>query len=126
MEKYERINLDEYVQTGEGGTAVSYIHREAGDTLVKLYNPGFEADKDQEVLRMRRTASREDQNPGNLVLATCWSIPGRPESHKSGPGHVLGLTVLARVAPPVRKIPYLCTKLWKIISLEKLTGLEKC
>ena len=69
---------------------------------------------------------REDQNPGKLVLATCWSIPGRPESHKSGPGHVLGLTVLARVAPPNRKIPYICTELWKIISLEKLTGLAKC
>ena len=37
MEKYDRINLDEYIQTGEGGTAVSYIHRGAGDTLVKLY-----------------------------------------------------------------------------------------
>lgn len=45
MEKYDRINLDEYIQTGEGGTAVSYIHRGAGDTLVKLYNPGFEAEK---------------------------------------------------------------------------------
>lgn len=55
MEKYERINLDEYVQTGEGGTAVSYIHREAGDTLVKLYNPGFEADKAQEEFQVSRT-----------------------------------------------------------------------
>ncbi len=40
----ERINLDDYIQTGEGGTAVAYTHKD-GKTLAKLYNPGFEADK---------------------------------------------------------------------------------
>ena len=55
MENYEKINLDEYIQTGEGGTAVSYIHREAGDTLVKLYNPGYEADKAKEEFLVSRT-----------------------------------------------------------------------
>lgn len=54
MEKYDRIDLDEYIQTGEGGTAVSYIHRGAGDTLVKLYNPGFEAEKAKEEFRISR------------------------------------------------------------------------
>ena len=44
MKTYERINLDDYIQTGEGGTAVSYTHK-TGDTLAKLYNPGFEADR---------------------------------------------------------------------------------
>lgn len=40
----ERINLDDYIQTGEGGTAVAYTHKD-GKTLAKLYNTGFEADK---------------------------------------------------------------------------------
>lgn len=54
MEQYERIDLNDYVQTGEGGTAVSYIHQGAGDTLVKLFNPGFEAEKAQEEFRISR------------------------------------------------------------------------
>jgi uncharacterized protein (TIGR02172 family) len=44
MEAYERINLDEYIQTGEGGTAQAYTRKD-GKTLAKLYNPGFEADR---------------------------------------------------------------------------------
>ena len=41
---YERINLEDYIQTGEGGTALAYTRKD-GKTLAKLYNPGFEADK---------------------------------------------------------------------------------
>lgn len=44
MHTYETIDLNEYVRTGEGGTAVSYTHK-TGNTLAKLYNPGFEADR---------------------------------------------------------------------------------
>ena len=44
MEAYERINLDDYTRSGEGGTAVSYTHKD-GNTMAKLYNPGFEADR---------------------------------------------------------------------------------
>ena len=47
METYEKINLEEYTRTGEGGTAVSYTHKD-GATLAKLYNPGFEADRAKE------------------------------------------------------------------------------
>ncbi|QVJ81079.1 TIGR02172 family protein [Prevotella sp. khp1] len=39
-----RINLDDYIQTGEGGTALTYTHKD-GLSLAKLYNPGFEADR---------------------------------------------------------------------------------
>lgn len=39
-----QINLDDYIQTGEGGTAVTYTSND-GKTLAKLYNPGFEADR---------------------------------------------------------------------------------
>ena len=38
------ISLDEYIQSGEGGTAITYTRKD-GQSLAKLYNPGFEADK---------------------------------------------------------------------------------
>ena len=44
MDNYEQINLEDYIQTGEGGTAQAYTRKD-GKTLAKLYNPGFEADK---------------------------------------------------------------------------------
>ena len=44
MSETEKINLDEYVQTGEGGTALTYTRKD-GHSLAKLYNPGFEADR---------------------------------------------------------------------------------
>lgn len=44
VNNYERINLDDYIQTGEGGTAITYSSKD-GKTLAKLYNPGFEADR---------------------------------------------------------------------------------
>ena len=40
---YEKINLDDYVKTGEGGQGVAYTHK-TDKRLAKLYNPGFEAD----------------------------------------------------------------------------------
>ena len=39
----ERINLDDYIQTGEGGTALTYNHKD-GKTLAKLFLPGIAAD----------------------------------------------------------------------------------
>lgn len=47
MHDVQRINLDDYIQTGEGGTSVAYTHKN-GKTLAKLYKPGFEADKARE------------------------------------------------------------------------------
>ena len=46
-EEVEKINLDDYVATGEGATAISYTHR-TRDTIAKLYHPGFEADRAKE------------------------------------------------------------------------------
>lgn len=40
---YEPINLDDYIQTGEGGTAITYNHRN-GRTLAKLFTPGYAAE----------------------------------------------------------------------------------
>ena len=41
--EYQKINLDNYVQTGEGGTALTYSNK-AGNTLVKLFSPGMGAE----------------------------------------------------------------------------------
>lgn len=41
--EYQKINLDNYVQTGEGGTALTYS-KKAGNTLVKLFSPGMGAE----------------------------------------------------------------------------------
>ena len=43
MEKYEPINLEDYVQSGEGGTALSYSHND-GKTLAKLFMKGMGAE----------------------------------------------------------------------------------
>ena len=43
MNDFERINLDDYIQTGEGGTALTYNHKD-GKTLAKLFMSGFAAD----------------------------------------------------------------------------------
>ena len=43
MENYKQIDLNDYVQTGEGGTALTYNHKD-GKTLAKLFMPGFAAD----------------------------------------------------------------------------------
>ena len=37
---YQQINLDDYIQTGEGGTALSYSNKD-GRTLAKLFTPGY-------------------------------------------------------------------------------------
>jgi uncharacterized protein (TIGR02172 family) len=44
MSTYETIDLNDYIRTGEGGTAQAYTRKD-GKTLAKLYNPGFEADR---------------------------------------------------------------------------------
>lgn len=40
--EYQRINLDDYFQTGEGGTSLTYNNKN-GRTLVKLFTPGIGA-----------------------------------------------------------------------------------
>ena len=59
---YEPINLDDYIQTGEGGTAITYNHRN-GRTLAKLFTPGYAAE----------TARREF-----LVNRVVYDITGKP------------------------------------------------
>jgi len=42
-EEVQRIDLNDYVQTGEGGTALTYSHKD-GKTLAKLFMPSMAAD----------------------------------------------------------------------------------
>lgn len=44
MDNYEKINLEDYIQTGEGGTALTYNHKD-GKTLAKLFMPGMGAEQ---------------------------------------------------------------------------------
>ena len=44
MDTYKQIDLNEYVQTGEGGTALTYNHKD-GKTLAKLFMPGMGAEQ---------------------------------------------------------------------------------
>lgn len=39
--KYEKINLEDYILTGEGGTALSYDSKD-GKRLLKLFNKGYD------------------------------------------------------------------------------------
>ena len=43
MDEVQRINLDDYVQTGEGGTSLTYNHKD-GKTLAKLFMSSMAAD----------------------------------------------------------------------------------
>ena len=54
MNQYETIHLEDYFQSGEGGTAVSYTHK-IRPSLAKLYNPGFEAERAVEEFLTART-----------------------------------------------------------------------
>ena len=42
-EEIQRIDLNDYVQTGEGGTALTYNHKD-GKTLAKLFMSTIAAD----------------------------------------------------------------------------------
>ena len=44
MEHYKQIDLNDYVQTGEGGTSLTYTHK-TRPALSKLFNPGSEAEQ---------------------------------------------------------------------------------
>ena len=54
-EDVQVINLDDYIQTGEGGTALTYTHKD-GRSLAKLYKSGFEAERAKAEFRQSLTA----------------------------------------------------------------------
>lgn len=52
--EFQKIDLGDYVQTGEGGTALAYTHK-SGKSLAKLYNPDFDVGKIKEEFWTSRT-----------------------------------------------------------------------
>lgn len=52
--EFQKIDLNDYVQTGEGGTALAYTHK-SGKSLAKLYNPDFDVGKIKEEFWTSRT-----------------------------------------------------------------------
>lgn len=54
MEKYEHINLEDYFQSGEGGTALTYSHKD-GKTLAKLFTPGMGAESAEREFLVSKT-----------------------------------------------------------------------
>jgi uncharacterized protein (TIGR02172 family) len=54
MENYENINLEEYTLSGEGGTALSYSHKD-GKTLAKLFMKGMGAETAEREFLVNKT-----------------------------------------------------------------------
>jgi uncharacterized protein (TIGR02172 family) len=54
MEHYEHIDLDDYILSGEGGTALSYNHKD-GKTLAKLFMQGMGAETAEREFLVNKT-----------------------------------------------------------------------
>lgn len=54
METYEKINLDDYIQSGEGGMALTYNHKD-GKTLAKLFMKGMGAETAEREFLVNKT-----------------------------------------------------------------------
>jgi uncharacterized protein (TIGR02172 family) len=69
-EEIQRIDLNDYVQTGEGGTALTYTHK-TRPTMAKLFNPGNEAElAEKEFLTARAVFEMGIPTPEPLRLVT--------------------------------------------------------
>ena len=70
MNTYETINLNDYVQTGEGGTALTYTHK-TRPTMAKLFNLVNEAElAEKEFLTARAVFEMGISTPEPLRLVT--------------------------------------------------------
>ena len=61
-EEYEHICLDDYIQSGEGGTALSYSHKD-GKTLAKLFMAGMGAETAEREFLVNRTVYKWESLP---------------------------------------------------------------
>ena len=71
----ERINLEDYFQTGEGGTALTY-NRKDGKSLAKLFMPSFAAETAVREFRINQVVYESGFNRRNPL----W---GRIRTHQS-------------------------------------------
>ena len=54
MNEVQKINLEEYIQTGEGGTSLTYTHK-TRNAMAKLFNPGNDAELAEREFMTART-----------------------------------------------------------------------
>jgi len=67
---YKQVDLNEYVQTGEGGTSLTYTHK-TRPALAKLFNPGNEAElAEKEFLTSRAVFEMGIPTPEPYQLVT--------------------------------------------------------
>lgn len=70
METYKQIDLNDYVQTGEGGTSLTYTHKKH-PTMAKLFNPGNEVElAEKEFLTSRAVFEMGVPTPEPFHLVT--------------------------------------------------------
>ena len=70
METYKLIELNDYVQTGEGGTSLTYTHK-TRNAMAKLFNPGSEAEQaEREFLTARAVFEMGIPTPEPYQLVT--------------------------------------------------------
>ena len=70
METYKLIDVNDYVQTGEGGTSLTYTHR-TRPTMAKLFNLANEAElAEKEFLTARAVFEMGLPTPEPLQLVT--------------------------------------------------------
>ena len=70
METYKQIDLNDYVQTGKGGTSLTYTHK-TRNALAKLFNPGSEAEQaEREFLTARAVFEMGVPTPEPYQLVT--------------------------------------------------------
>lgn len=70
MENYKQIDLNDYVQTGEGGTSLTYTHK-TRNAMAKLFNPGNEVDlAEREFLTARAVFEMGIPTPEPYQLVT--------------------------------------------------------
>ena len=70
METYKQIDLNDYVQTGEGGTSLTYTHK-TRNALAKLFNHGSEAEQaEREFLTARAVFEMGVPTPEPYQLVT--------------------------------------------------------
>ena len=70
VENYKLIDLNDYVQTGEGGTSLTYTHK-TRPALAKLFNPGSEAEQaEREFLTARAVFDMGIPTPEPFQLIT--------------------------------------------------------
>ena len=107
-----KINLDEYVRTGEGANGASYNHKSDPNIMMKMYFRNFEAAKQElEVAKKVYDAGIPTPEPGDLVTdGECMGIRFRRIEGKRSYSRACG-DEPERTGEYAREFAQLCKKL---------------